>query len=142
MLGSKMVVMLLVIDHVRRGEMTESRRILVQTCRHHGCDWWNMDRMPAVVVSTAKHSFNSRFRSSIAAEESQLKRGPWENMSGGGKRQGWHVEDAQHWDGDMSSKMSKSYAGQLSNGLLLTTAVHQGTHIAGGSCCLRLDIGS
>ena len=72
MLRSKMMVMLLVVDHVRSGEMAESRRILVQTCRHHGCDWWNLNRMPAVVVSTTKDSFNSRIRDSAAAEDSQV----------------------------------------------------------------------
>jgi hypothetical protein len=39
MLRGKMV-MLLMIDHVRRGEMAERRRVLMETRRHHGCDWW------------------------------------------------------------------------------------------------------
>lgn len=37
MLRSKMVV-LLMIDHVRRGEVAERRRVLMETGRHH--DWW------------------------------------------------------------------------------------------------------
>jgi hypothetical protein len=38
------VVLLLVIDHVRCGEMAERRRrVLMETGRHHGCDWWNRE---------------------------------------------------------------------------------------------------
>jgi hypothetical protein len=37
MLRGKMVVVL-VVDHVWRGKMAE-RRVLMETCRHHGCDW-------------------------------------------------------------------------------------------------------
>jgi hypothetical protein len=39
-LRGKMVVLLLMVDHVRRGEMAERRRVLMETRRHHGCDWW------------------------------------------------------------------------------------------------------
>jgi hypothetical protein len=35
-----MVVVLVVVDHVRRGEAVERRRVRMETRRHHGRDWW------------------------------------------------------------------------------------------------------
>jgi hypothetical protein len=34
------VLLLLVINHVGCGDMAEGRRVLLETCRHHGCEWW------------------------------------------------------------------------------------------------------
>jgi hypothetical protein len=52
-------------------------------------------------------------------------------QNGGKCGTGWdkagEVEDNQRLAGRRRQKMSKSYAGQSSNGLLLTTVVRQGT---------------
>lgn len=37
------MVLLLVVDHVWRGEMAERRRVLMEAGRHHGYDWWKTD---------------------------------------------------------------------------------------------------
>lgn len=96
MLRSNVMVMLLMIDHVRRGEMAERCRVLMETGRHYGCDWWN---------SWARGCLHHN-SPSIADSEAQWRQRSHSRYEGlqriyqtGGKRrhglvQGWHVENA------------------------------------------------
>jgi hypothetical protein len=80
MLRSNVVMMLLVIDHVRRGDVAESRRwVLMETCRHHCCDWWNSEARES--SSPPQNSLNSRFWSSMAEKKSQPLGGSQKDMS-------------------------------------------------------------
>jgi hypothetical protein len=69
MLRGKMVVLLLMIDHVRRGEMAERRRVLMETCRHHGCDWWKTEARGRLHLKTLPQK--QIMKSSMVAEMSQ-----------------------------------------------------------------------
>jgi hypothetical protein len=139
MLRSKMVmVLLLVIDHVRCGEMAECRRrVLMETGRHHGCDWWNREARGRLHHKARPREQNDECNTGDrVATAVRLLGGAVRTVAKCGTVcTRAEVEDARRRAGSwIPGYVAKDVnvkkicrSGQSSNGLLLTTAVRQGT---------------